>query len=556
MSVPQGICTYPGVGQVVRASFTLSHGITPSSGVIEMAPQESLVAQVGTLAFRFGGVLIQFPGCRLASPTFTRSGQGILASFQVQDRRWAWEFGSVSGRYNVRREDGSVDRSTERTPQQLATLLFQAMGESGFAVGELPNETRPEVDWDYANPAQELADLCESLGCRVVLGLNNRVSLRRTGQGAPLPNLGIQMTEGYGATIQARPDALLFVAGPTLYEVRLRLEAVGLDTDGTVKPIDELSYKPSTANGGWSKQNPNVFSSLTNTLSNGQTSDESRMLALQSVFRWYRVTAETSGNVLPDFSSLWQVLPLAEGRLKDYAGDDGTVQFLPPLVSGIYWQDGAELRSTDNVSGGGRKSRVYTGRFDVDRENGIVKTDDPVYQLSSTDNTISEAELYLTIAVPFRDSTTRAPERFTHRVRLPGRSFGTGPRVVMRDDVRRQVRANYGFAETLTGLTDNQETVRREAEFALNAAMAEYVSRPTFDIQYAGLLPIAPDGAIQQVTWNVGPDGATTRASRNTEANLSVPSYKERRRIERQKAAVSNAQKVAKAVFGFLRSKK
>ena len=33
------------------------------------------------------------------------------------------------------------------------------MGESEFDVSGLPNLSRPEVDWVYANPAQELASL-------------------------------------------------------------------------------------------------------------------------------------------------------------------------------------------------------------------------------------------------------------------------------------------------------------------------------------------------------------------------------------------------------------
>jgi hypothetical protein len=52
-------------------------------------------------------------------------------------------------------------------------------------VSGLPNLSRPEVDWVFANPAQELAALAESLGCRVVLGLDGRVAASGRFRGRP-----------------------------------------------------------------------------------------------------------------------------------------------------------------------------------------------------------------------------------------------------------------------------------------------------------------------------------------------------------------------------------
>jgi hypothetical protein len=99
----------------------------------------------------------------------------------------------------------------------------------------------------------------------------------------------------------------------------------------------------------------------------------------------------------------------------------------------------------------------------------------------------------------------------------------------------------YAYTVQYTRLTHvlrivtNREALRREAEYYLDAVARQYrqIDR-TSDVQYAGLVDISPDGAIQQVTWRVG-DGqaATTRASRNTEANFYVPSYAEKRRRER-----------------------
>jgi hypothetical protein len=79
----------------------------------------------------------------------------------------------------------------------------------------------------------------------------------------------------------------------------------------------------------------------------------------------------------------------------------------------------------------------------------------------------------------------------------------------------------------LKSTTDNSAAFDAEANFYLDAYQAEVQVITPGDATYAGLLPIPLDGAIRQVTWSTGPGGATTRASRNTEWNLAIPSYRE-----------------------------
>ena len=54
-------------------------------------------------------------------------------------------------------------------------------------------------------------------------------------------------------------------------------------------------------------------------------------------------------------------------------------------------------------------------------------------------------------------------------------------------------------------------------------------------VEYAGIVPISPDGAIQQVEWSGGLSGCVTRASRNSEFSLVVAPYHERRQAERRR---------------------
>ena len=207
-------------------------------------------------------------------------------SVRILDRRWKWQYGEISGRYNIREkeEEYLIDPDTEKKPRQLATLLLAAMGEVGYSVDELPNDNRPQKHWVSANPANELYQLCDSLGCRVVLGLDNRVRLRRVGSGASLPVLGIEISDSVGIDAQARPDSIKVVCGPTRYQARFFLEAVGKDVDGRIKFLDDLSYRPDD---GWGAANVDGdFDDVR---------DESRCaaqkLAILSVFKWYRIEA-------------------------------------------------------------------------------------------------------------------------------------------------------------------------------------------------------------------------------------------------------------------------
>ena len=251
---------------------------------LEVAPQWTPYTDGGTLAIAFDRVRLEFPDCRLADAYLRRSQGGYVIGLSIVDRRWKWAFGAISGRYNLRCADESIDpENRARRPQELARLLLDGMGETGYDVSLLPNDARPLIEWISAVPAQALADLCDGLGCRVVLGIDNRVRIVRAGLGAFLPEGG-RVTEGIGIDPPERPDALAVVCGPTRYQAKWELEAVGLDTDGAIKPIDELSYKPSA---GWENEYPGLFSGVEGT--------RSRRRRVESVYRWYRIKKEAGG---------------------------------------------------------------------------------------------------------------------------------------------------------------------------------------------------------------------------------------------------------------------
>lgn len=556
--------TFPGVQQIVSGQFTFSHGIGPSVATLEIAPQEELILVDGTLQISFGDVLLRFPNCRVNSPSIRNGLDGRVMSFQIQDRRWKWQYGEVYGRYNIKKADGEIDelRSLEKTPQELAEILLKAMNETGFDVAALPTKDwRPTCIWDGNNPAQELANLCDLLGCRVVLGLNNRVKIVKTGSGKELPEDLSRRTRNYGLSITGYPDSLKVVCAPTLFQTKLRLEAVGLDCDGRIKPVNDLTYKPSDSTTGgksWKHAYPDNFSGITN--------KADRRLALRTVWRWYRIKSQPNGKLAPPgypakeaskVTSIHQLLPirgqLLEQKLDQQrdAHDLNTQHYLPAYVEGIFrerhfgWASDNLLftdirrKATKDSKGNTTIGTRYVGGFSIDEERGIVEFSDWVVKRSGTDDTsgYEEAELYLVCSYSCANEN-HEPYRFGHERQLVGKGQkqNTGPRVIPAADLYETHIAVYGDdGKEVKSTKANTDELNGWTGELLNAAQAEYQIPATGEAEYAGILEIDLDGSIQQVGWSVGPGGAITRASTNTEFDLAVPDYHKLR--EQQKVA-------------------
>ncbi|HLJ10987.1 MAG TPA: hypothetical protein VKU82_07355 [Planctomycetaceae bacterium] len=200
----------------------------------------------------------------------------------------------------------------------------------------------------------------------------------------------------------------------------------------------------------------------------------------------------------------------------------------PPQVAGIFWD-----RSLDasNVA----SQRQYKGRFTIDAQRGIVQFAEPVMQVNSGSGAtgFGEAQLYLTVAHGVKDRSSLQDVRPVYERALPGPVLGTGPKVLRRDDLVRTVSTQYDGGNNPTGTIENTSDLDDEAQSYLDAAEAEFETLETDQVEYAGIVPISPDGAIQQVEWLGGPGGGLTRASRNSEFSIVVPASKERRSAEK-----------------------
>lgn len=580
--------SYPGIESYISGTFTFGHGITPSVATMDIVASGNIAIPSGTLAFRYGrgsnpGIVLEFPDCRLDATNLNVTEAGQIITVRIKDRRWRWEFGKISGRYNILRPDGRVNLLAERTPQQLAKLLLDAMGEKNYDVSQLPNYTRPHVEWAGVTPAIQLARLCESLGCRVVLGTDNKVRLCRLGMGKNLPT-GRIMHGGYSFDPPEMPDSLEVVCAPTRYQMMFNLEAVGLDRDGEIKLLKDLSYNPygEGEKYGWLTQDPYTLPKL---IGGDTLSAQTRRLALSSVYRMYRIKEPSTGDMrVPEYGTIKkidQILPLLPDLLTEETNfAEQYPHAATPRVEGSYFDTNRDPPVEVNESPGTR----YVGNFTIDYARGIITFAEPVYRMVVVDNVIKTAdgssfispagsfgiwpaELTLECAVNVYDEKTFAPERYIRSRKLTNEKWHTGPKVISREDIGLTVRARYRSAQALaisigdllklsdaekppanaiqrdvvTNLKDSgvsktgPDGLVSQTNYYLDAEFAMYQIAEAVSYAYPGLLNISPDGRIHQVRWSVSSSGAFTEASENSEFDLAVPSFEERRHVEELK---------------------
>ena len=161
-------CTFGNTTASRGFDFTFAPGVQPSVCMLYTVPHTQTLPQVATLTIKtLSDVTLTFRDCLLEDPKLSATTSGKYWTLPIKDRRWKWQYGAVYGHYNKPESNGTYTR--EKTPQELATILLDAMGEVGYDVSRLPNTVRPEHRWDGAVPAAELDALCASLACVVVL---------------------------------------------------------------------------------------------------------------------------------------------------------------------------------------------------------------------------------------------------------------------------------------------------------------------------------------------------------------------------------------------------
>lgn len=566
---PQGYFVWPGIDNFFHGQFSMTHGVGPSLATLYIAPPANPgdLQQIGLLQIGYGGQVLYFRDCLLDFVSIEQAPDGkVLWGLHILDRRWKWkDLGRISGNYNIRRGEGDGEKTiwevTKKTPRELATLCLEAMGEESFSVSGLPEDDYPETEWDYRVPASALLELADRYGCRVVLGLDDTVRILRANEGDFLDS-SVYMSGGVTINPPNMPSKIVAVLGKTIVQYDFTLEAVGLETDGSIVPIDQLSYKPEA---GWSASNILVDAI-------GVEKDfgsQAATCAKKSVFKWYRIKmpidvslADPQNPANGEVTDSRFVLPLLDVQItKSEPKIDEPATNLPAWVYGV-WYDyqflgknvignplaGAAEVETD-IQKPDKEQGWYPYDFTLDKALGIVKFSESVYMAEKDpfDDTISfvAADLRLRTSFNLRNADTMGWVRYEKEFDTPNASTQTEPLYVCRDDTAYKVTCFVDAGGDTITIDDNEDEADSACDYYIQGALQKLQYDNPESYVYPGFRFIDLDGAIQQVTWIVDGEGyATTQANRNKEDLVNSPSYEEAKQAARIQSALANAEKV------------
>ena len=556
-----GSITFPGIKAILSGQFSLTTGITPSVAVLTILPQSSPIPFVGALTITDGVHTIQFQDCLVDSNTFQFNDEGQVWQLAIKDRRWKWNRmsggGAVSGLFGIKDDNGEYMVSKAGQPdsvttkvslEQLLRYCFLALDENNPDLSEVPY-ANPEVHWDYTTPADAISELCEEHGLTVVLRPDNTIKLCLVSTGS-LPDGPIEQ-DSLTMEFQTIPDEIALVGGPSRFQAFFELEAVGKDTDvaGTIKPIDELSYKPA---GGWEADTiefDNVFK---------QFGEYAQSLAQECIFKMYRVKVPiripgyvgyplVKGGAAPTntISDRWK-LKLETEQVEQYEESKGVWKNQPAIIYGM-WMNPDDWRNKNNITTldfSGKDLQGHRRRWTLDAATCIVTFTDPMYRNKLDDGLaanvnpnglqLAPAKVYLKTACTLLDEYNFAPVRHVFS-KGTGGSLKSGTRYEPAEDLIASYYPQYDNNGGILKVVDNLESLWDKAYDYLNGILASYAAKLPQTRYYVGILPIGMDGSIQNVTWRVDDSGFSTVVSMNAEQLEWVPPKEERRNITRLK---------------------
>ncbi|MFG0240092.1 MAG: hypothetical protein ACF8CY_03415 [Gimesia chilikensis] len=530
-----GIPYFSGIPKLISGRMTYNaHGTAPSVASITFRPQP-IQQGVGTLRFvdTVTGETVTFENCLVDSVNQSTS-QASVVTARLLDERWTWQNQPILGAYNLRDEKGELISETKKTPQQLATLLLQAMGVSNFSVGNLPNFGNPEAIWEYANAAQELNALCERHGCRVVRELSGRVVIWPLGQGGQLPNWR-NIAPDFGYDPSNKPNQLAIVCGATEWQTTFTLKAVAEEQPGIkLVELENVSYKPSP---GWEKETPDQLWGVPETEPSDDDTPTDRDLALRSVWKAYRVDLEekhTLDGIDGREFTAEDLFPLSD-KLLQTVTERGKEVRKPAFIKGVHYAGSADLSNTT-------ADKVVRTDWQLDAENGIILFSEPVVKFDGDD--AKPADLKLVCAHSAYDSTTGLPHRQVYWLDVPGSFAGGGTVITRRDDLNLQYQSGVS----------NELGLQQECNYELNAQLAGLQTVTTGSVTAGGIRGYTMDGAIQQISWQCGSQTpAITSVSRNSERDPYTPPYKVRQQTlaakEQQQAELREARRANHARY-------
>lgn len=530
--------SFPGIERLESLVATDRHGITPSFFLVNVLPQAGPPSDIGDLVIGTGTSRRIWRDCLVDSASITFDANGLIGSLSIMDRRWRWRYGEISGHYNVRNKSGDVIatdaafeneavsnpfQDTERLPSQLVELCLVAMGERDFDI-DVPNETRPEVDWELANPAAELARLCDLLGCQIALQANDRIGVFQLGSGAEFPP-GPVLQDSPTFDPSEKPSRVRIHTEPIQFQWDFELEAVGLDRDESIKPIDLLDITPKldAAGGaalGWQDFDPRSgFAGMV---------EKDRKLAQLSVFRWYRIKFPFTypDRSLPnggEFRFKEEIVLL--DRQVDTAITLNVETQKDTVCYGIFYDEdtGEQATRVSPLPKNDKSKQVVPDSFSMDTEERLVRFGLPIYAYSA-DNFWIPATLRLRASFHLRLRPSRRYHRFVTE-RDTGSSLTTKSLSIQRRDLLPSRWVEFvGNSPTFQNavVRDNFEKIRIASDTFIDDILQSFQTQRPGLRRYIGIVPVSLDGAIRTATYEMNSTNITTTIQRHQDLGSRV----------------------------------
>lgn len=499
------VLSFPGILSPKGALITRSNSVRPGIALMNAVPQNDSPDTSGTATFTFGttSAAMNWSNALCDVGTVVKTSQGFVSRFVIFDRRWRWRKGiPVTGAYNVRDPSGSIISATQKTLQQLATILFTAFGESTADVSLITSTEYPMVVWDRDNPADELAELLEERGYVISMLANDTVKVYPAGAGATLPVNDDVVTVSISVDPPEVPDIIRAIGNRTYCQSMLKAIAVGKDTDGTIKPISMLSYSPGIGSTGWDGCDLVTFAYITD--------PNARDLAMETVGRWFQVVSQADGSQALSFggvdylpgeitvSDVSQLFPLKPYLLTTYTDQFSKKRYNEAFISGTFW---GQLKGNPPILGNTAAfTRVDKSQWRlISPENGLIAFSAPA--LKDVSGTKVVADVYLTCSYSVHDATSMVKDRYERDQVLGGYGYDT----FKIDELQRTLIASYtSGTSSVSGLTDNSSTVDVEADAFLESAALQYVTQVANVVKYRDCYPFSTDGVNLQVQWHIG----------------------------------------------------
>lgn len=520
----------------LTSPFTLTPGIYPNTCTIRMTSDTigPMGNMIGDLALTVGSTSVTIKdlvviGSKRQEEIVNGSPTGrYVIDMTLADRRCRWKYGHLTGGpYNKRAEDGKgIVPGTLMYLGELVAKCLDAMWEKNepnqegeeyiFSVDDDP--IVPDVEWAFDNPAEALQQLLDAGNLLIALNADATITIHKKGQGAE-PTSVPSGDKEYATPAEAdsgRPDCVIVTSAPNrcINEVKITgWIPVGEEEDGTVKPVDELTYTPSQ---GWKTAIAYNFDHPE--YGDFDLTDAQRKLAEKCIGKWYRMPLIGSGE------DNEKKLPILEQRVTVKDG-----KRLPPLV------EAKSFRETHNLWKNFDKSHVSEG-YDIDYRRGIVMFHQVMGQVEETNachlhkaGIAAWADVDVTFAYELREGNE---DDYYHQAF--GEELG----------ITEIVRVPEMIEYQINGAAQNMEELEQTAYKIAAPRLKTSETIDSLEQRCKGCHRVDLNGIIERVTWDGSLTTYTTNNALPTADATSLWEKEHAARIQVQRQAAEGHRRI------------